>query len=539
MTHARGQDDALSRWQEPLWDLAGLIRARAHELDDAPYLSFAYGDVRLSFADVDQQTDVAAAGLRDLGVAPGDHVLILLDNRAEFVLTWFALAKLGAVQVPVNTAYKGTWLEHVATAAGARVAVVADDLLPNLDQLDLPWLTDVVVVGDAVVSSSRRTHRFAGLGETAAPITRHEPRMNELAAIHFTSGTTGRSKGARVPLPHMDLLTRRNAQLIDLTPESVYFTELPLFHINAQMTVQGAMIAGAQAHVEERFSATQWLDRIRASGATHTSMLGVMIDFVLSQPPTDDDRLQKLRSVWAVPCVPAAVRSLRERFDIERIVTSYGTTEVGMLARRVVEPGSTDTSSGFVDAEHYEVQVVDMETDVAVPTGATGELVVRPKTPWTTMTGYVAMDDRTVEAYRNLWLHSGDATRFDEAGRLHFVDRLHDRIRRRGENVSSADLEHELLHHPDVIEVAVIPVPAVESGGEDEIKACVVGSPGFDAQSFWAWCDERLPSFAVPRYVEVLAELPKTPTAKVLKGPLREAAHSPQTVDRGPTRRGA
>jgi crotonobetaine/carnitine-CoA ligase len=528
-------DPALARWSEPCWDLAALIQRQGDALGPAPYLSFARDSVQLSFADVDERSGRLAGGLAELGVRRGDHVVIMSSNRAEFVLTWFALAKLGAVQVPVNTAYRGSWLQHVVITSGAAIAVVEDELLDAFAAVDVPGLTDLVVIGEPAPIGALRGHRFDEL--EAAPAPSSEPaQLADLAAVHFTSGTTGRSKGAAIPLPAMDLLTRRNAQLLDLTPESVYSTELPLFHINAQMTVQGALLAGARAHVEERFSATQWLERLRAVGATHTSMLGVMVDFVLAQPPTDRDLEQPLRAVWTVPCVPAAVERLRARFGIERIVTSYGTTELGMLARRVVAPGSSDTSSGPVDAAHYTVQIVDPVSDELVPTGEVGELVVRPRAPWTTMTGYVAMPERTIEAYRNLWMHSGDCARLDADGNLHFVDRLHDRIRRRGENVASADLEHELAQHPAVVEVAVIPVPATEDGGEDEIKACVVTREDFDLDEFWAWCDERLPSFAVPRYVERFAELPKTPTAKVLKTPLRESARNERTADRGPRR---
>jgi crotonobetaine/carnitine-CoA ligase len=244
MTSSAPIDPALLRWQEPVWDLAALLESRAAELGDAPYLSFAAGGVQLSFAGTNEASATVAAGLAALGVRRGDHVLIALGNRAEFVLTWFALAKLGAVQVPVNTAYRGAWLQHVAVSSGAKLAVVGDELLPFFQAVDVPDLVDFVVVGAA--DFGPHVHPFAGLGDGAEALPpQPAAKMSELAAIHFTSGTTGRSKGARVPLPHMDLLTRRNAQLLDLTSDSVYLSELPLFHINAQMTVQGALIVGA------------------------------------------------------------------------------------------------------------------------------------------------------------------------------------------------------------------------------------------------------------------------------------------------------
>jgi crotonobetaine/carnitine-CoA ligase len=289
--------------------------------------------------------------------------------------------------------------------------------------------------------------------------------------------------------------------------------------------------------MEERFSASRWLDRLRASGATHSSMLGVMVDFVLRQPPTDHDQDHTLRSVWMVPCLPDLSRRFRDRFGIERIVTSYGTSETGMVARRVVDR-SDDVSSGPVGAEFYDVMVVD-EDDEPLPIGEVGEIVVRTKLPWTVTHGYFGMPERTLEAFRNLWFHTGDAGRFDDEGNLTFVDRLADRLRRRGENIASADVEHVLGTHEVVAEAAVVAVKADEEGGEDEIKACLVlrANATLDAEAFWDWCDERLPYFAVPRYLEVYDELPKTPTEKVIKQELRQARPGAEMFDRGPTGR--
>jgi crotonobetaine/carnitine-CoA ligase len=359
---------------------------------------------------------------------------------------------------------------------------------------------------------------------------------SDIYAVLFTSGTTGRSKGALMPYAHGHLLNERNTELLGLERHGVYLSELPLFHINAHMTVYGCMIVGARARLEERFSASRWLERVRTSGATHTSMLGVMVEFALRQPATDHDRDHGLRGVWMVPCVPELARRFRERFGVERIVTSYGTTESGMVARRVFD-GSEDTS-GEIGHEFYEVRILD-ETDEEVPRGEVGEIAVRTKLPWTLSCGYLESPDRMAQATRNLWFHTGDAGRVDETGRLHFVDRMQDRIRRRGENVASADVEHVLRGHEHVVEAAVLAVPADEEGGEDEIKACLVLHDGaaWDAEAFWAWCEERLPYFAVPRYLEVIDALPRTPTEKVIKAELRSARPHGVLADRGPSGR--
>ena len=238
-----------------------------------------------------------------------------------------------------------------------------------------------------------------------------------------------------------------------------------------------------------------------------------------------------------MPCPPDLATAFRDRFGLEEIVTSYGSTEVGMVARRTLDapPGSV----GRVDPDLYAARVVDEQAE-DVPPGEVGELLVRPLLPWTTTQGYFGMPERTIEAFRDLWFHTGDAARLDDDGNLWFVDRIKDRIRRRGENIASVDVENALLGHPAIVDAAVVAVPSDEEGGEDEIKAVVVAAPGaeLDPEAVWAWCDETLPYFAVPRYVEILPELPKTPTAKVRKSELRDAGVTPLTNDRGPARSG-
>jgi crotonobetaine/carnitine-CoA ligase len=522
------------------WVLPELLRERARALEDKPFLSFAVDEASISYAEMDERSDRLAAGFAELGVARGDRVSVMMGNRLEFVLTWFALNKLGAFHAPINTDYRGDFLEHLVNTAGSRLMVAEDRFLDTvLASADrMPKLEELIVVGSETPAS---VGRLAVRPFDALP-SPEEPPPTEVTpadtyAMMFTSGTTGRSKAALMPYAHGHLLNERNLELLDLDGESTYISELPLFHINAHMTVYGCLIVGARARMEERFSASRWLDRIRAADATHSSMLGVMVDFVLRQPPTDHDRDHPLRSVWMVPCLPDLSRRFRDRFGIERIVTSYGTSETGMVARRVVDR-TDDVSSGKVGEEFYEVAIVD-ENDEPLSVGEVGEIVVRTKLPWTITHGYLGMPERTLEAFRNLWFHTGDAGRFDDDGNLSFVDRLADRLRRRGENIASADVEHVLGSHPAVAEAAVVAAKADEEGGEDEIKACLVLAAGaeLDPATFWEWCDERLPYFAVPRYLEVYDALPKTPTEKVIKQELRAARGSARIFDRGPAGR--
>jgi crotonobetaine/carnitine-CoA ligase len=522
------------------WVLPELLRARAQELGDRPFLSFAADEASVTYGEADELSDRLAAGLARRGVQRGDRVLVMTGNRLEFVLTWFALNKLGAFHAPLNVDYRGEFLEHLAGVTEARLMVVEDRfvdvVLASAERM--PYLEELIVIGPEV---PRLPGRLSGLPFVDVPEAADPPAEAltpaDVYAVLFTSGTTGRSKGALMPYAHGHLLNERNTELLGLDRDGVYLSELPLFHINAHMTVYGCMIVGARARLEERFSASRWLERVQASGATHTSMLGVMVEFALRQPATAHDRDHGLRGVWMVPCVPELARRFRERFGVERIVTSYGTTETGMVARRVFD-GSSDTSAGEIGHEFYEVRILD-DSDEQVPDGEIGEIAVRNKLPWTLCGGYLEAPERMIQATRNLWFHTGDAGRIDEAGRLHFVDRLQDRIRRRGENVASADVEHVLSGHDLVVEAAVVAVPADEEGGEDEIKACLVlrADAQLDPRAFWAWCDERLPYFAVPRYLEVLDALPRTPTEKVIKADLRRASPNSRLADRGPSGR--
>ncbi len=518
------------------WVLPQLLRQRAQELPDKPFLSFAIDEASVSYGQADERSDRLAAGLSELGVGAGDRVMVMMGNRLEFVLTWFALNKLGAFHAPINIDYRGEFLEHLVNTAAAKVMVLEHRFLDVVlaSVANMPLLEQLIVVGGPPPQSAGR---LATRAFEEVPSEREPPavtvRPSDTYAVLFTSGTTGRSKGALMPYAHGHLLNERNLELLDLDSSSTYISELPLFHINAHMTVYGCLIVGARARMEERFSASRWLERLRSSGATHSSMLGVMVDFVLRQPPTERDTDHSLRSVWMVPCLPDLSNRFRDRFGIERIVTSYGTSEVGMVARRIVDR-SDRVHSGKVGDEFYEVAIVDSE-DRQLPAGEVGEIVVRTRLPWTVTHGYFGMDDRTVEAFRNLWLHTGDAGRFDEEGNLCFVDRLADRIRRRGENVASADVEHVLASHEHVREAAVVAVQADEEGGEDEIKACLVLADGaqLDVDQFWQWCDERLPYFAVPRYIELREQLPKTPTEKVMKTELRKTDPNVTIFDRG------
>lgn len=485
----------------------------------------------MSYAALYEEAMAFAAGFSQLGVVRQEPVLLMLDNHLDFVVAWWALSLSGRVEVPVNTAYKGSILAHVINNSGARVIVIDAVYLPLLDAVAdrLERLVHVVVRGaKAPVALPARLQQrpWAALrGPREAP-AQLEPW--DLIGIMYTSGTTGPSKGVRVT--HAHAYGYAAPQVLGLAdPDDVSLCTLPLFHIGGQWAaIYNNLIAGGSNVLLPRFSATTFWDDVRRHGCTYTMLLGAMANFLFRQPARPDDAAHPLRRVMMVP-VMAQIDAFKARFGIEAVCTAYGLTEGSTVLRAPVgcaEPGKV----GWPRPD-FEVRLVDGH-DRPVADGEMGELVIRTQEPWMVMDGYHDMPQATADAWRNQWLHTGDAFRREPDGQFVFLDRIKDAMRRRGENVSSFEVEKEINEHPAVLECAVIAVASDAS--EDEIKACVVRREGqaVEAAALLAFLDERLPYFMVPRYVEFIAELPKTPTAKIRKQQLRETGVNAQTYDR-------
>jgi crotonobetaine/carnitine-CoA ligase len=485
-----------------------------------------------SYAALYEEALALASGFERLGVARQEPVLLMLDNHLDYVAAWWALSLTARVEVPVNTAYKGALLAHVINNAGARVLVLEADYLPVLVAIadQLVRLEHVVVRGAmpaAALPGRLRPMPWPALrGPRAAPA---ELAPWDLIGILYTSGTTGPSKGVRVT--HAHAWGYAAPQVLGLADASdVSLCTLPLFHIGGQWAaIYNNLIAGGSSVVLPRFSATSFWDDVRRHGCTYTMLLGAMANFLLRQPARADDADHPLRRVMMVP-VMAQLAEFKARFGIEAVCTAYGLTEGSTVLRAPV--GQAEIGKVGWPRPDFEVQLVDAH-DRPVADGEMGELVIRTREPWMVMDGYHGMPQATADAWRNQWLHTGDAFRREADGQFVFLDRIKDAMRRRGENVSSYEVEREILEHPAVLECAVIAVPSDAS--EDEIKACVVlreDHAGQGAAALLAFLDERLPYFMVPRYVEFLAELPKTPTAKIRKQQLREQGVTATTYDR-------
>ena len=527
----------------PEWTLVHLIHRQAREHGDRPFVRFEDGQA-FTFRALDAWTDELAGSLAALGVRPGDRVLGLVGNRAEAIGMLFATVKLGAVWVPVNTGLRGAFLQHQLHNAEPRVVVLEDRLAANLrDVAAAPVMPEAtVIVGDPATPmppclQGARRLVFPELRALRAPagLALVSPAPGDVAMIMYTSGTTGPSKGVLIPHGHSYLAGLGLAEATALTAADRYFVCMPLFHANALlMQFVGSLIAGAEVVVTERFRATSWLEEVRAAEATITNGLGVIPEFIFRRPPTDRDRDHRLRLMMAVPIAPEWGAAFEQRFGVP-FMQGFGMTECNIVA--YTRPGDdlVPGCAGYPLADWFEVGIADPHTDAPLPAGQTGEIVVRPKVPGCVMAGYFRMPEKTVEAWRNLWFHTGDAGRFDDLGRLHYVDRIKDCIRRRGENISSFEIEQVLNAHPAVAESAVVGIKVAGAGGEDEVKAYVVPAAGaaVDPVALLDWCTPRMPYFAVPRFVEVVSgELAKTPTGKLQKAPLREAGITATTWDR-------
>jgi len=528
-------------WRE--WTLVHLLRRQAAEQGDRPFVRFEDGQA-FTFRALAAWTDELAGSLAALGVRAGDRVLGLVGNRAESIGMLFATVKLGAVWVPVNTGLRGAFLQHQLHNAEPRVVVLEDRLAVNLrDVAAGPVAPEaLVIVGDAATPmppclKGARRLVFPELRALRAPadLALVAPAPGDIAMIMYTSGTTGPSKGVLIPHGHCYLAGLGLAEATALTAADRYFVCMPLFHANALlMQFLGSLIAGARVVVTERFRATSWLEEVRAAEATITNGLGVIPEFIFRRPPTDRDRDHRLRLMMAVPIAPEWGAAFEKRFGIS-FMQGFGMTECNIVA--YTRPGDdlVPGCAGYPLADWFEVGIADPHTDAPLPAGQTGEIVVRPKLPGCVMAGYFRMPEKTVEAWRNLWFHTGDAGRFDDLGRLHYVDRIKDCIRRRGENISSFEIEQVLNAHPGVAESAVVGIKVAGAGGEDEVKAYVVPAAGaaVDPVALLDWCTPRMPHFAVPRFVEVVTgELAKTPTGKLQKTALREAGVTAATWDR-------
>jgi len=523
------------------WTLNKMLEYRAQTHGDEIFLQYKE-ESPLTFKYVHEITNKIANGLSGLGIKKGDNVLVFLPNCLEFIYTWFALSKIGAVQVPVNTAYKGYFLDHISNNSMAKVMVVDQEFTDRVKNSEdnLKYLEKIIISGLDKSDKSRSIPSRFTISDykslynnpSGTPVV--EVSYKDNAAIMYTSGTTGLSKGVALAHAWMHVMAERMIAMFHITKEDTYLLYLPLFHGNAQaMIVMTCLISTARVVIYEKFSASGWVDMIRKSNASLTNLVGVMMDAVFRQAEKNDDNMNNLRGINAYPCPSAIVESFKKRFGVTQMLESYGMTETGLITLMPFGDYRAD-SCGKIAGDVVEAIIADPETDEELPVGHVGELLVRPKIPWTLNSGYYKMPDKTTEVYRNAWFHTGDGLKVDQDGYYYFVDRIKDALRKGGENISSFEVEKMINDHPAVAESAVVAVKLESCGGEDEMKACIVLNVDHNLtyDGVLSWCDDKLPRFCVPRYIEFVEALPKTPTEKVMKGKIRDQGVTLATYDR-------
>jgi carnitine-CoA ligase len=516
----------------------GLLDRRLADDPHGEYLDVC--GTKLSAAEVASAANRLANALAVMGVRPGDRVATLVENSAEALLAWWGIVRGGAVAVPINTAYKGEYLRHQLTDSGSRVLIVEASLADRVARIsqDTPALEHVVVIGAAAEPPGVAVHTWdEALGSDDA-----EPgvvvRPADLATFIYTGGTTGPSKGCMLSHNYHEVLARQIGICWRRTADDVVWTPLPLFHFNAITTaVLGPLVYGGRAAIYRRFSVSNFWPEMNRTGATVTSTLGTMAyllahDVDRSEMPLSGapEANTTLRLIGAAP-LPVEVDSiLRQRFGVETFSGAYGTTEASLVSWQPPGVRNKPNGAGVINDEYFDVRIFD-DDDNELPRGTDGEIVLRPKRPHTMFEGYWGRPEATVEASRNWWYHTGDIGRVDDEGFLFFVDRKADYLRRRGENISSFEVERVLMGHGSLADVAVHAVPSEVTEDDLKITATLVEGASLTEEDLFRWCIDQLPYFALPRYIEFRDELPRSPVGRVLKRELRDEGPNAATWD--------
>ena len=506
--------------------LGNILRLHAETIGERPFL--LWGDESLSYAAANDAVNRRVRALRELGLGPGDRLLILLHQPLEFVLLALAANKLGAVWVPVNTDYRGDWLVETINDSRAGLLFTENALLGRLDEVADRARVDRVV--------NCETDEWASLTGIAAA----EPDMSRIhygdtCAVMWTSGTTGKSKGV---MQNHNVWVRaaiHNNTQYELRDDDVAYNCLPLYNSAAWVAnVYRSLVGGIACALDPAFSVHEFWDRIRHYGATQTMTLGAMHMFLWNQPKRDDDADNPLRMVNMVPMPEELLVPFCERFGIQGNLQGFGQSEVMLLLSRKDTPERQWKPNALGElSDGVELRMLDDEGR-EVPAGEVGEFCVRETHPHQIFNGYFDNPQAEADAYAGDWYRTGDLGIRDADGDYFFVDRKKDVIRYKGRNVSSVQVEGIALQHPAVAGAAVYGVRSQELDSEEEIKLDVVATPGREPEpeALARFINDKAPYFCVPRYIEVVDSLPYTPTNKVQKYRLRDQPLSANVWDR-------
>jgi crotonobetaine/carnitine-CoA ligase len=509
--------------------LAEVLVEQASEHGDEPFLYFE--DRVVSFAELNRQVNRAANGLAAVGVSSGCGVAIMMGNSPEWLFVYFATQKLGAYAVPVNVSLIGEGLRYVIDHSDSMVIVVDPARADAVGAVagGIPGLRNIVVDTAGrpdgwVVPEGWLTLDELMDAPDGEPTDAIDPQ--EIAAIMYTSGTTGAPKGvvsryARTNIGGIRILAGM------LEPDETLYTCLPLFHANALLlTVVRGLVVGRPVVMSRKFSASAFWDEMRRYGVTTFNGLGAMLPILMKQPERPDDGDNPVRVVFSAACPASVWEEFEARFGV-RIIEGYAAVDGGGFM--VINFGQSP--KGSIGTPMNPVRIVGDDGE-DVPVGTPGELLFKVDDPEARKVEYYKNPDASDDRIRDGWFHTGDLVTADEGGNLYFVDRMTDSLRRRGENISSWEVEREINRHDAVLESAVFGVPS--ELGEDDVMAVVVLKEGRELtpEELVSHCEGLMAGFMVPRYVEMRDALPKTETHRVQKAQLKAAGVGPATWDR-------
>ncbi len=516
-----------------------VLRSRLEKDPDSEYLDI--NGVKVSAADVHDTACRFANTLIGLGVEPGDRVATLIENSIEGALAWWGIVFAGAVAVPINTAYKGQYLRHQLHDSGAKVLVVQEDLTDRVGAIiaELPDLSTVTTLGaEAPEMAGTRTMTWSEVLSADATDPGITVRPVDLGTFVYTGGTTGPSKGCMLSHNYHVALARQIGICWERTADDVVWTPLPLFHFNAIVTaVLGPLVWGGRSAIYKKFSVSNFWPEMNRVGATITSTLGTMAyllahdvdrpEMPLSGAPEANT---SLRLLGAAPMPTEVDDIFRNRFGLTTFSGAYGVTEASLISWQPPGVRNKPNAAGVINDEYFDVRIFD-DDDNELPRETDGEIVIRPKRPEVMFEGYWGRPEATVSTSRNWWYHTGDIGRIDEEDFLYFVDRKADYLRRRGENISSFEVESIIMGHGAFSDVAVHAV--FSDLTEDDLKITAILSEGASVteEELFRWCIDQLPYFALPRYIEFRQELPRSPVGRVLKRELRDEGVTATTWD--------
>lgn len=522
------------------WTVPGILKDSVRRYGSRPSLEVV-GGVSETYDQTWENVSYLARCLFQQGVRPQQRVLIMLANTHLAVHGWLAVNLVNAVDVSINTGYKGQSLEHAANLSAAQILMTTSDHLPVIlrSQSRLAHLRTIVLMDDADQADGPTDAPFSILRfrdlEAAPPdcLAAQAAMPWDIGSVIYTSGTSGPAKGVMMPHGQIALLSRLSAAKTSLQADDIFFSFYPMYHMAGKfMSVLATLSVGGRIVLDTGFTPGEWLNRIRAYGATITAAHGPMLEMVYAQPPSDSDKDHRLRLIRTAPFPKRIAVAFEARFGV-RGQEVWGMTETGVACW--VDPNEPLRVGccGRVDESWFDFAVVDPATDMKLPAGTVGEFLLRPKVPWTMMQGYLGMPEKTLEAWRNFWFHRGDCGYVDADGYVYFVDRAKERIRRRAENISAGDIEAAALAHPLVKEAAALGVPSGFEG-DDDILLCLVMKPGseLDHVDFLRFLIGELPHFMVPRYLCRMAVLPRTATGKLQRAMLKDVMAQPDVWDR-------